>query len=76
MGGFYPLDRHVKELQQILNNIIAKRYLSSQDKKIYHLRAEAGEERELKGQLLVKDLKALQAENKSLVKKFVQSNKA
>ena len=42
---------------------------------ISYLRVEAAEERELKAQLLVKDLKALQAENKSLVKKFAQANK-
>ena len=38
-------------------------------------RLEKAEERELKAQLLVKDLKAIQAENKSLAKKFAQSNK-
>ena len=36
---------------------------------------EKAEERESKAQLLAKDLKTLQAENKSLVKKFTQSNK-
>ena len=39
------------------------------------VRVEKAEERELKAQLLVKDLKAIQAENKSLAKKFAQSNK-
>ena len=38
-------------------------------------RVEKAEERESKAQLLAKDLKTLQAENKSLVKKFTQSNK-
>ena len=45
------------------------------DKNIFHLRMEAAEERELKAQLLVKDVKALQAENKSLAKKLAQSSK-
>jgi len=39
------------------------------------VRLEMAEERELKAQLLLKDLKAIQAENKSLAKKFAKSNK-
>ena len=44
-------------------------------KNICNLRVEAADEHESKAQMLVKDLKVLQAENKSLVKKFTQANK-
>ena len=40
------------------------------------IRAEKAEERESKAQLLAKDLKALQAENKNLAKSFHNSNKS
>ena len=56
-------------------NISCSKYEVIFDKNIFHLRMEAAEERELKAQLLVKDLKALQAENKSLAKKLAQSSK-